>query len=210
MKINDLCATQNDAAVTIPWPQFPDSHSPLGKGGWVSLTSETKFLPLPPVDVSTINIILVDLGNPTYTKAVSKRMVIQFYNTLCSILYYYLLYIPLLLFQEPFAKLHNKQQFDGNYESWTQMSSIYNYMHGILRMQDLACRLQCLPSIIFLNIFQEVSKFRASPNDVDRLGNTGPLVSLCFNLCNDGNELVPSVIYMTLHIPQYCQPCHLS
>ena len=42
MKIHDFMhATQNEAAVTKLWLQFPDSLSPLGKGGQESLTSET-------------------------------------------------------------------------------------------------------------------------------------------------------------------------
>ena len=51
---------------------------------------------------------------------------------------------------------------------------------------------QYLPSTIFFNILRKVSKFRASPNDdVERLGSTGPVVSLYFNLLivdNDDNK----------------------
>ena len=44
MKIIDfICAAQNDAAITKLWLQFPDSPSPLGKGGWESLASETRL-----------------------------------------------------------------------------------------------------------------------------------------------------------------------
>lgn len=123
--------------------------------------------------------------------------------------------IPLLLFQEPFAKLHNRQQFGGNYESWTQMQlnqhlqnvaciqiPINSRINFCMQITKILAIRQCLPSIIFLNIFRKVSKFRASPNDdVDRLGNTGPVVSLYFNLCSDcTDELLNQCVFTWHHI----------
>ena len=61
MKINGfICAAQNDAAVTKPWPQFPDSLSSIGIGGWESLASETRYCPTP--DCPVVYTVSHDIG----------------------------------------------------------------------------------------------------------------------------------------------------